>query len=96
MNARYHSMAPEVLSNLYPLLYQKAAFEVTREVTGEGIIWARAAWAACQRFPLHWGGDAASSHDGMAGSLKGAYTWASRDSPFGAMTCPDFTAFPIL
>lgn len=71
MNAKYHSMEPHLLKNLYALLYQKAAFEITKEVTGDGIIWARAGWAGCQRFPLHWGGDAACTWDGMAGSLKG-------------------------
>lgn len=94
MNARYHSMAPEVLSNLYPLLYQKAAFEVTREVTGEGIIWARAAWAACQRFPLHWGGDAASSHDGMAGSLKGGLHLGLSGFAFWSHDVPGFHGLP--
>ena len=71
MDAVYKNMSPELLNNLYALLYQKAAYEVTKEVTGDGIVWARAAWAGCQRYPLHWGGDSCSSWDGMAGSLKG-------------------------
>ena len=45
--------------------------EITKEVTGDGIVWARSTWAGCQRYPLHWGGDSCSSWDGMAGSLKG-------------------------
>ena len=56
MEADYHGMSPEKLNNLYALLYQKAAYEVTKEVTGDGIVWARAGWAGCQRYPLHWGG----------------------------------------
>lgn len=71
LDAAYHSMSPDKLHNLYPLLYQKAAYEITKEITGDGIIWARAGWAGCQRYPLHWGGDSACSWDGMAGSLKG-------------------------
>ncbi|MBN1131947.1 MAG: alpha-xylosidase [Bacteroidales bacterium] len=71
MDAEYYGKDPGQLSNLYALLYQKAAFEVTREITGDGIIWARAGWAGCQRYPVHWGGDAACSWDGMAGTLKG-------------------------
>jgi alpha-D-xyloside xylohydrolase len=71
LDAQYHNMAPELLNNLYALLYQKAAFEVTKEVAGDGVVWARAGWAGCQRYPIHWGGDAAASWDGMAGSLKG-------------------------
>jgi alpha-D-xyloside xylohydrolase len=45
--------------NLYPLLYNQAAFEATQEVRGpdEGIVWARSAWAGNQRYPVPWGGD---------------------------------------
>ncbi len=57
--------------NLYPLLYNRAVAEITREVTGENIIWARSTWAGSQRYPLHWGGDAANSDTGMAGTLRG-------------------------
>ncbi len=101
LDAIYHGMTPEQLNNLYALLYQKAAFEITKEVTGEGIIWARAAWAGCQRFPLHWGGDSASSWDGMAGSLKGGlhfglsgFAFWSHDVP-GFHSIPDFMNSPI-
>lgn len=96
MDAKYKGMKPELLNNLYALLYQKAAYEVTKEVTGDGIIWARAGWAGCQRYPLHWGGDSCSSWDGLAGSLKGGlhfglsgFAFWSHDVP-GFHTLPDF------
>jgi alpha-D-xyloside xylohydrolase len=57
--------------NLYPLRYNKAVAEVTRKVTGEDIIWARSAWAGSQRYPVHWGGDAAKLDVGMAATLRG-------------------------
>jgi alpha-D-xyloside xylohydrolase len=57
--------------NLYPLRYNQAAADVTREVTGENVIWARSAWAGSQRYPLHWGGDAENTDGGMAASLRG-------------------------
>lgn len=69
--SEFAAMPGRRLHNLYALLYQKAAFEVTQETTCEGIIWARAGWAGCQRYPVHWGGDAASTWDGLAASLKG-------------------------
>ena len=31
--------------NLYPLRYNKAVAEITKQVTGDNIIWARSAWA---------------------------------------------------
>lgn len=57
--------------NLYPLRYNKAAFEVTKKVTGGSIVWGRSAWAGCQRYPLYWGGDAENTDSGMAATLRG-------------------------
>ncbi len=94
MDAEYHGMKPELLHNLYALLYQKAAFEITREVTGEGIIWARAGWAGCHRYPLHWGGDAACSWDGMAGSLKGGLHLGLSGFGFWSHDVPGFHGVP--
>lgn len=62
--------------NLYPLRYNKALWEVIeREKPGEGVIWARSAWAGSQRFPLHWGGDAATTNTGMLGDLRGGLSF---------------------
>ncbi len=57
--------------NLYPLRYNKAVADITKEVTGENIIWARGTWAGSQRYPLHWGGDPANTNTAMAASLRG-------------------------
>lgn len=57
--------------NLYPLRYNKAVAEITKQVTGENIIWARSAWAGSQRYPLHWGGDAENTNSAMAAELRG-------------------------
>jgi alpha-D-xyloside xylohydrolase len=57
--------------NLYPLRYNKAVYDITKQVTGEGIIWARSTWAGSQRYPLHWGGDPANSNTAMAATLRG-------------------------
>ena len=61
--------------NLYPLRYNKAVAEITREVTGENVIWARSAWAGSQRYPLHWGGDAENTDSAMAASLRGGLSF---------------------
>ena len=101
MDHEYHGMTPERLNNIYSLLYQRAAYEVTRDVTGQGIVWARSAWAGCQRYPLHWGGDSASTWDGMAGSLRGGlhfglsgFAFWSHDVP-GFHSLPDFMNTPV-
>jgi alpha-D-xyloside xylohydrolase len=94
MNARYHGMEPHLLRNLYALLYQKAAYEITKEMTGDGIIWARAGWAGCQRYPLHWGGDAACTWDGMAGCLKGGLHLGLSGFGFWSHDVPGFHSVP--
>ena len=101
MDHQYHASTPERLNNIYSLLYQRAAYEATQEAAGEGIIWARAAWAGCQRYPLHWGGDSESSWAGMAGSLKGGlhfglsgFSFWSHDVP-GFHSVPDFMNSPL-
>lgn len=80
--------------NLYPVRYQKAVADITREVTGENIIWARAGWAGSQRYPLHWGGDAGKSFSAMAATLRGGLSlgvcgfsfWSHDIGGFGGRT----------
>ena len=71
--------------NLYPLRYNKALFEGIAkykqqregkaEAADEAVIWARSAWAGSQRYPLHWGGDAATTNTGMLGDLRGGISF---------------------
>lgn len=56
--------------NLYPLRYNKAVADITRQLHHENIIWARSAWAGSQRYPLHWGGDAATTNTGFQGTVR--------------------------
>ena len=76
-NGFYHSGKGGLYEhNLYPLRYNKALWEVVeRSHPGEGIIWARSAWAGSQRYALHWGGDAATTNTGMLGDLRGGLSF---------------------
>ena len=78
------------LHNLYSLLYQKAAFEAK----AAGVIWARSAWAGCQRYPLHWSGDSAGSWDGLAGSLRGGLHFGMSGFAFWSHDVPGFHGVP--
>jgi alpha-D-xyloside xylohydrolase len=94
LNARYAGMDAALLHNLYSLLYQKAAFEVTEKTNGEGIIWARSGWAGSQRYPVHWGGDTACSWDGLAGSLRGGLHLGLSGYAFWGHDIPGFHGVP--
>lgn len=95
-HASYFGMPYRKLHNLYALLYQKAAYEITKEVKGpaEAMIWARAGWIGCQRYPIHWGGDCACSWDGMAGSLRGGLHLGLSGFAFWSHDVPGFQGIP--
>lgn len=72
----YHDGTPaRRMHNLYPLIYNKALYEVTRDATGEGVIWARSAWAGSQRYPLHWGGDNSPYFDNLVPQISGGLSF---------------------
>lgn len=82
--------------NLFPLRYNKAVSDITQEVNGERIIWARSTWAGSQRYPLHWGGDPANTNSAMAASLRGGlsmglsgFTFWSHDIGGFVQACPE-------
>ena len=76
LNGIYHSGRTGFYEhNLYPLRYNKAVADITKQVNGENIIWARSTWAGSQRYPLHWGGDAANTNTAMAAELRGGLSF---------------------
>ena len=89
-----YQMPAAKLHNLYALLYQKAAYEITEKITGEGITWARASWAGAQRYPVHWGGDCAATWDGLAGSLRGGLHLGLSGFAFWSHDVPGFHGVP--
>jgi alpha-D-xyloside xylohydrolase len=78
--------------NLYPLRYNRVAAEITRQVTGEAIIWARSAWAGSQRYPVHWGGDAGNSDTAMLATLRGGLSLGLSGFSFWSHDIGGFTA----
>jgi alpha-D-xyloside xylohydrolase len=80
--------------NLYPLRYNKAVADITRQVNGENVIWARSAWAGSQRYPLHWGGDAAVMDVGMAATLRGGLSLGLSGFTFWSHDIGGFASAP--
>jgi alpha-D-xyloside xylohydrolase len=70
----YHDGSdPERMHNYYAFLYNKIVYDVLAEVRGpkDAVVFARAAAAGSQQFPVHWGGDSNSTYESMAESLRG-------------------------
>lgn len=83
VDARYHDGRTGLeMHNLYPLLYNKAVFELTERYFGRGLTWGRAGYAGSQRYPVQWGGDSYSSLDQMAGQLRGLLSYGMSGVPF--------------
>jgi alpha-D-xyloside xylohydrolase len=80
--------------NYYPLRYNKTVADITKQTTGENIIWARSTWAGSQRYPLHWGGDAENTDQGMASELRGGLSFGLSGFTFWSHDAGGFVAAP--
>jgi alpha-D-xyloside xylohydrolase len=79
----YHTgMSGRGMHNLYPLLYNRAVFELTEEMAGRGLVWGRSGWAGSQRYPTCWGGDPIADFPHMANQLRAALSIGLSGIPF--------------
>ncbi|MEU0238932.1 alpha-xylosidase [Nocardiopsis sp. NPDC006198] len=64
---------PHGMHNYYTQLYNATVFDLLLRERGEGeaVLFARSATAGGQSFPVHWGGDCASTFEAVAESLRG-------------------------
>lgn len=78
-----NGMTGRKMHNLYALLYNKAVFEITEEVTGKkSLVWSRSAWAGSQRYPVHWAGDPQTDFASMGCVLRGGLSVSLSGVPF--------------
>jgi len=70
------------MHNLYPLLYNKAVYEVTEQEKGYGLVWSRSGTAGSQRYPVCWSGDPAADFDSLACTIRGGLSIGMSGVPF--------------
>ena len=68
--------------NLYPLLYNRAVADVSREEGGSGLVWSRSGTAGSQRYPVGWPGDPAADWDSLAATIRGGLCAGLSGIPF--------------
>ncbi|MQA86317.1 MAG: alpha-xylosidase [Streptosporangiales bacterium] len=91
----HNGMTGRELHNLYPLIYNDIASEVTREVTGRtGLVWGRSTYAGGQRHPAQWGGDPWCSWEDMASTLRGGLSIGMSGHPFWSHDMGGFKGRP--
>lgn len=67
----YDGSDPFRMHNFYSYLYNKTVYEALKQAKGNACLFARAAAAGCQQFPVHWGGDCFSDYESMWETLRG-------------------------
>lgn len=95
-DARYAGADAVAMRNLYPLLYQRAAWEasVAARGAGEAVLWARAGWAGSQRYPVHWSGDGVARFEDLACVLRATLSMGMSGFPFHAHDIGGFSGLP--
>jgi alpha-D-xyloside xylohydrolase len=95
-DAVHASVSGEQIHSLYPFLYNKALWDVSEEYFGQGnaVLWARAAWAGSQRFPVHWSGDGVARYEDLACVLRAALSFGLSGFPFYSHDIGGFSGVP--
>ncbi|KAK4565740.1 hypothetical protein LTR86_003589 [Recurvomyces mirabilis] len=90
------SLDPEKMHNYYAFIYNKLVFEALQDRYGkeEAVLFARAACAGTQRFPLQWGGDCESTFEAMAESLRGGLSLGMCGFSFWSVDIGGFEGHP--
>ncbi|NUW40920.1 TIM-barrel domain-containing protein [Nonomuraea rhodomycinica] len=82
------------LHNVYTLLFNDAVAEVTREVHGHTLVWARSSYLGGQRHSAQWGGDTYTSYAAMGSTLRGGLAHGLSGVPFWSHDAGGFTGRP--
>ncbi|KAA1471237.1 alpha-glucosidase [Dentipellis sp. KUC8613] len=93
----YHDGSdPMRMHNVYAVKYNSIVFNLLKERFGEGnaVLFARAAHAGGQRFPVHWGGDCESTFEAMAETLRGGLSLTLSGFAFSSHDIGGFEGHP--
>jgi alpha-D-xyloside xylohydrolase len=95
-DAVYQGVPSEAMHNLYPLLYGKAVWDATVAARGEddAVLWARAAWAGSQRYPVHWSGDGVARWQDLPCVLRSMLSFGLSGFPFYSHDIGGFSGWP--
>lgn len=89
-----NGMTGAELHNVYTLLFNDAVAEVTREVNGHDMVWARSSFLGGQRHSAQWGGDTNTTYPAMASTLRGGLSHGLSGVPFWSHDAGGFTGTP--
>lgn len=87
-------MAGEALHNVYSLLFNDAVADVTEQVAGHRVVWARSSFTGGQRHCGQWAGDNNTTFTAMASTLRGGLSYAFSGVPYWSHDVGGFTGTP--
>ncbi|GAA5060442.1 alpha-D-xyloside xylohydrolase [Thermocatellispora tengchongensis] len=90
----HNGMTGTDLHNVYTLLFNDAVAEVTREINGHSLVWARSSYLGGQRHSAQWGGDTYTSYAAMGSTLRGGLAHGLSGVPFWSHDAGGFTGTP--
>jgi len=89
-----NGMSGTDLHNVYTLMFNDAVSEVTREIAGHGMVWARSSFLGGQRHSAQWSGDTYTSYAAMGSTLRGGLAHGLSGVPFWSHDAGGFTGRP--
>ncbi|MEU0530645.1 TIM-barrel domain-containing protein [Amycolatopsis tolypomycina] len=89
-----NGMSGKELHNVYSLIFNDVVAEVTQEVHGHRVVWARSSFTGGQRHCGQWSGDTNATFSSMASTLRGGLSYALSGVPFWTHDAGGFTGTP--
>ncbi|GAB1821574.1 TIM-barrel domain-containing protein [Herbidospora sp. RD11066] len=90
----YNGMTGTELHNVYSLMFNDLVAEVTREVAGHGLVWARSSYLGGQRHPAQWSGDVDATYPAMGSTIRGGLSHGLSGIAFWSHDAGGFTGTP--
>lgn len=90
----FNGMIGTDLHNVYTLLFNDVVSEVTQEINGHNLVWARSSYLGGQRHSAQWGGDTFTSYPALGSTLRGGLAHGLSGVPFWSHDAGGFTGRP--
>ncbi|GAA0990936.1 alpha-xylosidase [Acrocarpospora macrocephala] len=90
----FNGMTGVELHNVYTLLFNDLVADVTREVAGHGMVWARSSYLGGQRHSAQWSGDVDATYPAMGSTIRGGLSHGLSGIPFWSHDAGGFTGTP--
>jgi alpha-D-xyloside xylohydrolase len=82
------------MHNLYPLLYNRAVYEVIGEYCQRPVVWGRSGYAGSQKYPVQGSGDPLADFPNLAATIRAGLSYGLSGVPFWTFDLGGFKGQP--